>query len=206
MSSNPKNENGKSSYIIIKNLINKIIGSNKVNYKHSKNLCFILHNISCNLNCKIFKYSSIKKIFFNAIFITCNVSSNGYNIVIDSERMILRDNIIIYELVDKNIDIPLYIYSTSKINYDKLNVKEDIIKDLIKLYSQYLTEKNLKEFKTEFSNLPNKYKIDKNISYEDFDEKIEYIKFLIIKLKRCNLLNKVNDDTYKKIEQSIKDI
>jgi len=29
---------------------------------------------------------------------------------------------------------------------------------------------------------------------------------LIVKLKRCNLLNKVNDDTYKKIEQSIKDI
>ena len=72
------------------------------------------------------------------------------------------------------------------------------------MYSHYLTEKNLKEFKTEFSNLPNKYKIDKNINYEDFNEKIEYIKFLIIKLKRCNLLNKVNDGTHKKIGQSNK--
>ena len=28
---------------MIENLINKIIGSNKVNYKHSENFCFILH-------------------------------------------------------------------------------------------------------------------------------------------------------------------
>ena len=36
MSLNPKNENGKSSYIMIENLINEIIGSNKENYKHSE--------------------------------------------------------------------------------------------------------------------------------------------------------------------------
>jgi len=68
MSLNPKNENGKSSYIMIENLINEIIGSNKVNYKHSENFCCILHNISCNLNCKIFKYPSIKKRIFNVNF------------------------------------------------------------------------------------------------------------------------------------------
>ena len=71
-----------------------------------------------------------------SIFITCDASSNVYNIVIDSEIMILRDNITIY----KNIDIPLYIYSTSKINYNTFNVKEDITVYLIKLYSHYLTE------------------------------------------------------------------
>jgi len=54
--------------------------------------------------------------------------------------MILRDNITIYELVNKNIDIPLYIHSASKINYNELNDKEDITEDLIKLYSHYLTE------------------------------------------------------------------
>jgi len=85
---------------MIENLNNKIIGSNKENYKHSKNICCIPHNISCNLNCKIFKYSSIKKRFIIPIFIICDASSNGYNIVIDSERMILRDNITIYELVN----------------------------------------------------------------------------------------------------------
>jgi len=68
MSLNPKNENGKSSYIMIENLINEIIGSNKVNYKHSEKFCCILHNISCNLNCKIFKYLSIKKRIFNVNF------------------------------------------------------------------------------------------------------------------------------------------
>jgi len=57
-----------------------------------------------------------------SIFITCDANSNGYNIIIDSEIMILRDNITIY----KNIDISLYIYSTSKINYNSFNIKEDI--------------------------------------------------------------------------------
>jgi len=46
-----------------------------------------------------------------SIFITCDASSNGYNIVIDSEIMILRDNITIFKR-DKIIDISLYIYST----------------------------------------------------------------------------------------------
>ena len=85
---------------MIENLNNKIIGSNKENYKHSKNICCIPHNISCNLNGEIFKYSSIKKEYIMPIFITYDSSSDGYNIVIDSERMILRDNITIYELVN----------------------------------------------------------------------------------------------------------
>jgi len=63
MSSNPNNKNGKPLYIMIENLNNKIIGSNKENYKHSETFCCILHNISCNLNCKMFKYQSIKKRF-----------------------------------------------------------------------------------------------------------------------------------------------
>jgi len=86
MSPNPKNDNGKPLYIKIENLINEIIGSNKVNYKHSENFCCIPHNISCNLNCEIFKNQSIKKEFLMPIFITCDAISSGYNIVIDSEN------------------------------------------------------------------------------------------------------------------------
>jgi len=210
ISSKPDNKNGKPSYIMIENLINEIIESNKVNYKHNKNFCCIPHNISCNLNGEIFKYPSIKKEFLMPIFITGDARSSGYNIVIDSERMILRDNITIYKLDKENIDIPLYIYSASKINYKEFNVKEDIIEDLIKLYSHYITENNLKEFKTEFRDLPNKVVIKKNIIYNNFNKKLDYMEYLVIKLKRCNLINKVNDGTnkikeqYKKIEQSNK--
>ena len=69
------------------------------------------------------------------------------------------------------------------------------------MYSHYLTEKNLKEFKTKFESLPNKYEINRDIIYEDFDDEIEKVKSLIIKLERCNLLNKVNDGNNKKSEQ-----
>ena len=69
------------------------------------------------------------------------------------------------------------------------------------MYSHYLTEKNLKEFKTKFESLPNKYEINIDIIYEDFDDEIEKVKSLIIKLEICNLLNKVNDGNNKKSEQ-----
>jgi len=156
------------------------------------------------LNGEIFKYSSIKKEYIMPIFITYDSSSDGYNIVIDSERMILRDNIKIFKQRDKIIDIPLYVYSASKIDYNKLNIEVDITKNLIKLYSHYLTEKNLKELKTEFEELPNRYIIDSDIIYEDFDDEIKIVKSLIIKLERCNLLNKVNDGTNKENEQNEK--
>jgi len=204
ISSNPDNKNGKPSYIMIENLINEIIKNNKENYKHSENFCCIPHNISCNFNCEIFKYPFIKKEFLMPIFITGDASSDGYNIVIDSEKMILRDNIKIFKLNKKNVNIPLYIYSRSKINYNKLNFKKDITEGLIKLYSHYLTEKNLKEFKTIFERLPNKYEINRDIIYEDFDDEIKKVKSLIIKLERCNLLNKVNNDNNKENEQNEK--
>jgi hypothetical protein len=199
ISSNPINMNGKPSLAMIESLFNKIIEKNKENGIYNKNYYCIPHYISCNLNSEIFNYPSIKKGIIMPIFITYDTFSNGYKVVIDSKRLILRDDINIY--VGLKIDIPLYIYSISEINFcDEIFTNDENLKitnELIEFYIHYLANKNMKEFETIYNVLLDECVIKKDISLDDLIKKNEEIKIYQTQLEKCKRIEKINDDIYK---------
>jgi len=101
-----------STLAMVEYLINKIIEKKEkkkdIYSMYNKNYYCIPHNISCNLNSEILKYSSIKKGIIMPIFVTYDTFSIGFRVIFDSESVILRDDINIF--VKGNICISLYIY------------------------------------------------------------------------------------------------
>jgi len=82
---------------------------------------------------------------------------------------------------------------------DKWKIKKKFVDEVKKYLNKIFN--NIDEVLLIIS-LPNKYVIDRDIVYDDnFKVNIEYIESLVVKLRRCNLSNIVNDGTNKKGEQ-----
>jgi len=117
---------------MIKNLVDCIEEKgNKTKENNYKKFYCVPHYLSCNLNSDLFEYISCKRGFVTPIFVNCDSISNGYRIIINSNSLILKDDIKIEQC--SKTDIPLYAF-------DMLGTFSDISdkQKLCNTYAYYL--------------------------------------------------------------------
>jgi len=112
MSSNPNVIKGKPTLEKVKKLMENINEKNKE--KNIKKYYCIPHFISCNLNDNRIKYISVNGKSITPIFVTNDSRNNGYRVIVNSDGLILKDDIIYKQKINTFHGIPLYEYNINK--------------------------------------------------------------------------------------------
>eukprot|EP00833_Pecoramyces_ruminatium_P007236 jgi/Orpsp1_1/1181268/evm.model.c7180000076530.1 len=157
--------------------------------KKEANYYCIPHYISCNIHSEIFEYSSFEGEFAIPLFVAYDLLSSGYKVTINSNGLILEDNIKIGDTA--KMEIPLYEFDILR------NFSEK--QKLYKVYACYLAYKKLEENEDLFD----EYKHDLKVSTREDFLKIEKEKIIGYRYDIYNSMIIFNGNIYLKIKNYI---